>query len=241
MAMKILITRPEPDASDLALKLVSRGYQVLTAPIVDIVQYKDTLINLERISAVITSSKNGIRALANASNDRSTCLYVVGKGSKEEAERIGYKNINVGPGDAKGLCDLVCKQLSPSDDDLLCASGMHQSFDMHKYLISKNFSITKVVLYEVKAKKNFPIKIIRAMKNKEIDALLFYSPRVAELFVKFLKEKNLVKQACNFDVICISKKVAKKIENIGWQRVLIAESPDQSSIFSLLDSVASVG
>ena len=47
MAMKILITRPEPDASDLALKLISRGYQVLKAPIVDIIQYNNNLIKFE--------------------------------------------------------------------------------------------------------------------------------------------------------------------------------------------------
>lgn len=239
--MKILITRPEPDASDLAVKLVSRGYRVLTAPIVDVIQYKNNLINLEKISVVITSSKNGIRSLARVNNNRNICLYVVGKASKEEAERIGYTNIKAGPGDAIGLCKLISKKRSPSNDNLLYISGKHQSFDISSYLISKKFNIKTVILYEVRAKKRFPKKIIQAIENKEIDALLFYSPRVAEIFMKFIQEKNLVNQVKNFDVFCISAKVAKKIENIGCRRILIANSPDQKSIFSLLDSVASIG
>tara|TARA_Y100000590_G_C15699429_1_gene1006285 strand:+ start:946 stop:1671 length:726 start_codon:yes stop_codon:yes gene_type:complete len=241
MVVKILITRPEPDASDLTIKLISKGYKVLKSPIVDIIEYKNNLTDLDNISAVITSSKNGIRSLARANKNRNICLYVVGQASKEEAERIGYTNIRVGPGDAIGLCDLICDKLSPSHDDLIYISGRHQSFDISGYLISKKFNIKKVVLYEVKAKKDFPKKIIEAIKNNEIDALLFYSPRVAEIFVEFIQEKNLANQVKNFDVFCISAKVAKKIENVGWRRVLIANYPDQKSIFSLLDSVASIG
>lgn len=239
--MKVLVTRPEPDATMVAKELRSRGHDPLIAPLVDVVEYQYSLPKAQQISACIVTSRNGIRALSRATDYRKFLLYVVGSGTEEEAKANGYTKIIVGPGDASGLCKKICKELSPDEGPLIHISGMHVSYDICDELSRYGYDAERIVLYDIKPKPELPYVAAKAFREKELDAILLFSPRIAHIFVKLVCDAGLQENAIHFDVFCLSRNVAETVRKLNWRKVYISKAPNQISILSLLGVSTRIG
>ena len=83
--MKILLTRPERDSKKLALKIEKLKHTIEIAPLIRIIKIKSNEdINVNNFSAIIFTSKNGIRYLGNSSL-REKLIFTVGDGTYIEA------------------------------------------------------------------------------------------------------------------------------------------------------------
>src|SRR5204862_7611070 len=79
--MRVLITRPEREATALATALGQRGHVAVIAPLfrLDILHPPgDFAAALASCQAVLLTSANGVRALAEASEQRSSPIFAVG-------------------------------------------------------------------------------------------------------------------------------------------------------------------
>src|SRR5690606_34319874 len=63
--MRVLVTRPEPDARQEADALRARGYEPVLAPLLDIEFLKGVSLDLDGAQAVVITSRNALRALAD--------------------------------------------------------------------------------------------------------------------------------------------------------------------------------
>ena len=73
--MRVLVTRPEPDASDEVEALASRGHEGVKAPLLIIEPVKNVALELDTAQALIVTSRNALRALATHSDlDRARKL-----------------------------------------------------------------------------------------------------------------------------------------------------------------------
>ena len=91
--MRILVTRPEPDASLTAERLRAMGYEVLVAPMLETVFSTEPLDDVSNADLVVTS-RNGVRALAKLASSEvleATTLYTVGDATAELARDVGFK------------------------------------------------------------------------------------------------------------------------------------------------------
>jgi uroporphyrinogen-III synthase len=66
---------------------------------------------------------------------------------------------------------------------------------------------------------------------QHVTKILFYSARTAEVFASLVGKLDLT--GCQ--ALCISQKTAEKLSSLKWKDILIAQKPDEESLFSLLN------
>ena len=79
--MRVLVTRPRPDADRTAAELSARGHAHLVAPLFKVVIDADARIDLAGVQAVLVTSANGARALAAVTDRRDIHVLAVGDAS----------------------------------------------------------------------------------------------------------------------------------------------------------------
>ena len=107
--MRVLITRPESEATALAVALAGRGHATVIAPLFGLQFLRppaDFAAALASCQAVLVTSANGARALAEASEQRSKPVYAVGDTTAATAEGLGFTNVVSAAGDSRALAAL---------------------------------------------------------------------------------------------------------------------------------------
>jgi uroporphyrinogen-III synthase len=101
--MRLLVTRPEPDASRQADKLRAMGHDPVLAPLMTIQPIPDASLQLEGAQALIVTSRNALRAIATRpelERARKLPLYAVGDATAREAAALGFARLSPGLGPA---------------------------------------------------------------------------------------------------------------------------------------------
>src|SRR6187200_345758 len=96
VVMRVLITRPEREATALAQALAERGHQAVLAPLFRLQVLcppDDFPATLSASQAVLITSVNGARALAEANEQRSKPIFAVGDTTAATAEGLGFTNV----------------------------------------------------------------------------------------------------------------------------------------------------
>jgi len=99
--MRLLVTRPEPDASRQAEKLRELGHEPILAPLMTIETISGVPLHLDQAQALIVTSRNALRAIAarpELNEARDFPLYAVGEATAREAAELGFPTIVAGPG-----------------------------------------------------------------------------------------------------------------------------------------------
>ena len=68
--MRVLVTRPEDDARETAVRLKALGHEPILAPLISIRFIDGPDIDLAGVQALIATSSNGVRALARRTSRR---------------------------------------------------------------------------------------------------------------------------------------------------------------------------
>ena len=231
--MTILITRSEVESSRAIIELGAMGYAVLAVPLVEIIERETTSLNFEKVAAIIVTSRNGVRALSRAVSCRDLPLFAVGTGTAAEAAIAGHSNITIGPGDVRGLTDALTQRLRPSDGPLIYASGLHVASDLSGDLLALGYDIKRVVLYEAREEKKLPKAINKELRKHHIASVVFFSSRIASIFVTLVERAGLSGSLADVEAVCMSEKVAATISPQDWKRVLIAENKTQESLLDV--------
>src|SRR5262249_49265467 len=124
-AMRLLVTRPEPDGERTAERLRARGHDVVVAPLlrVDAVDFEFTE---ETVSAVGLTSANAARAVArHRARDALTALpaFAVGGHTAEAARVAGFADIRSADGARDHLIRLIAASAGSVGGPLLYLAG----------------------------------------------------------------------------------------------------------------------
>jgi uroporphyrinogen-III synthase len=76
--MRVLVTRPQPDALETANMLIARGHQPIVAPLVRVNYHDGPEIDLSGVQAILATSANGVRALSRRLARRDLPVFAVG-------------------------------------------------------------------------------------------------------------------------------------------------------------------
>ena len=156
--MRVLITRPEREATTLATALAQRGHVPVIAPLfrLEILHPPATFAtDLSECQAILLSSANGARALAEASEQRGKPILAVGDTTASTAEGLGFVSVVSAAGDGRALADLARKRLDPKAGPLQHVSGVDIAQDFAAALAPDGFEVRRVALYE--ARREFPL------------------------------------------------------------------------------------
>ena len=148
--MRLLVTRPEPDATRQAEILAARGHEPVVAPLLLIEPATETTLDLDGAQALIVTSRNALRALA-AHPDRAAALrlplFAVGEATAKAATELGFAKVTAGPGTGEELSRLIAGTLDPKAGALVHLAGETVAFDMKAALQAKGFALKQPVLY----------------------------------------------------------------------------------------------
>lgn len=233
--VSVLITRPHPWNVQLAATLEAEGYTPLDAPLL---RAEPVVVPRPLVTSplVLLTSRMALQNCAVRKSELADLLprscYCVGDKTAEEARAFGFTDVHSAQGDAKELAQLVLAQgpLNP----ILHLCGEEPSLEPKASLTAAGRAFHRWPIYRIVETSGLAPEVETALKERQIAAALFYSPRTARVFVRHIQEKGL--QSCCQSLIGIglSKAVADVLSDLVFKRVVCAEAPSEAA---LLDSL----
>jgi uroporphyrinogen-III synthase len=227
--MRLIITRPEEDASLLADKLTRLGHIGIVMPLLAIKPRPDVKIPDWPWQAICVTSANAVRAITYPDPLKAITLYCVGPQSLAEARHQGFTRASAHGPDVTSLSAYISSHLKPENGPLLYLSGAEVSADLAGKLRGKGFTIHREVVYD--AVPTAPANLAAELSGA--DGILLYSPRTAQHWLMALKQQLLIDLAANIMHFCLSANVATILPK--HFRRSIAESPDELGMLTTLD------
>jgi len=238
--MRVLITRPEREATALAQALGARGHSPVIAPLFRLQVLHppdDFTASLADCQAVLITSANGARALAEASEQRSKPIFAVGDTTAATAEGLGFGTVTSASGDAASLSDLVRQRLDPANGPLLHVSGA----DVTGELAPEGFETRRVVLYEAREVEALPDSARAALEARALDVATFFSPRASEAFVRLVAQATLADTCRSITAVAISPAAAQPLAGLPFAGTVAAERPTRQAVLDEIDRLPPPG
>ena len=235
--MRLLVTRPEPDATRTAEALVALGHTPILCPMLDIVREPPRPLPA-KCQAIAATSANAIRALAahpDVSAVRNLPLFAVGDRSAVEARRAGFAGARSAGGGLPELCGMIVADLDPADGPILYAAGDVQSGDLAADLGAAGFTVATEILYRSVARPRLSEEAVAALRSGGVDGVLLFSARSAEAFVGALAADGLSPLPDTVSAFALSEQAAAPLAGALHGAVRSAARPEQIALFALLE------
>lgn len=233
--MRIVVTRPEGDASPLRAKLEALGHDVVMAPMLTIVPRPNIAIPDRPWQALAVTSANGIRALPDLSLLKSLPVLTVGPQSLKAARDAGFAHAEAHGGDIDGLARHIRGTLNPQDGPILYLSGAATAGDLESQLASAGFDCLRLILYDAVPATSMGAAA-DALLDRNVDAVLLYSPRTARIWCALTEKMKLGAEAALPCYLCLSRNVAAVLPET-WRRKA-AQTPDETAMLRQLEQLA---
>ena len=215
--MRLLVTRPLPEATATAGALRARGHIVLVSPMLHIRPVRFALPET-RMQAVAVTSLNGVRALKRVMDSRRFAgnVFAVGPSTADATQAAGFGNV-LTPDPAGGvavLADFILTRARPEGGEIVPIAGADMAGDLAGTLRRAGLQARAVT----------------------VDAVLLYSARTAQAFFRCVDRLGADHMPGDTRFLCLSDAVAAMIpDDIDRRAVAIAERPDEPALFALLE------
>ncbi len=229
--MTVLITRALADAQQTAALLHLQQINTLIDPLIAVEFLKSTL-DVSGFDDVIFTSKNGVRSFCQNYNHRHATAWCVGDKTANLAQESGFETVYSAHGNADNLAVLITQKTSKKP---MLRINQNQNKDpLFDHLTSYGYTLQLLTLYRIIEQTSFSQKTIQALKEKNIQHLLCYSPKSAELLHKNLVASNLQDACSMITVWCISKGTANALGDLEFNDIIIAENPNEEALLTPL-------
>lgn len=239
--MHLIVTRPQPDAEELQRTLEVRGHRVSVAPLLDIRMGPQRPIANRPYQAVLITSANGARALAEhpaRARLLSKLVFAVGPQSRAAAVAVGFPGVVQAGGDVGSVIARVQQDLDPAVGPILYLSGEETSGDLEAVLKKTGFEVDRLIMYAAVPAVHLPAPLIGIIKRRVAEGVLLYSRRTAKVWVECIVAADLEPYMDAITHFCFSAAVASAIPS-GWQ-VRIAVSASEQAMLDLIEDAAQV-
>jgi len=226
----VLVTRPEPGASETAARLTALGRSVLRAPMLTIRPRPLAVAGLPQ--AVLVTSGNAIPALPAAL--RACPLLAVGDATAARAGEAGFAQVHSAGRDAAALAALASRLCRPGAGTLLLASGAGQGLPLAAALRGAGFRVRRRVAYAAVPVAELPAEAAAALRAGTVAAALFFSAETARAFVNLIGHSPAKGLSANLDAFALSPAVARALGPLPWRSIRVASHPNQDELLKLL-------
>lgn len=239
--MRVLIIRPEREATALATALAERGHTPVIAPLFRLEFLHppaEFSAALAACQAVLLTSANGARALAEASEQRGRPILAVGDTTAGTAEGLGFSAVTSAAGDGAALAELVRRRLKPADGPLLHVSGREVAVDLGALLQPAGFEVKRFALYDAREETALPDSARAALEARALDVVTFFSPRAASVFATMVEDAGLAANLRDVTAIAISPAALAPAAGLPFKAVVAAERPSRQAVLDEIDRLA---
>jgi uroporphyrinogen-III synthase len=233
----VLVTRPQPDADELAKKLRKENFDVIIDPIFTI-EFSATAPEENNCQALFATSRNAIRALCRIDTIKrfsNAPLFVVGEETEEMARQAGFKMVHAADHSAHSLAGLIAAACSPKQGPLLYLSGKTRKPELETELASLGFRINIWEGYSMRPPPAFKKETIDALREKQIGAVMLFSERASTHFLQLAMP--LGDEALRHPTyICLSPQVAKPLMRKG----LSTAAPSSPRLHAMIEMLPGI-
>lgn len=235
--MRILVTRPEPEASQLKTILETEGCEVVVEPLMTVSFEDADAIETEGVQAVIATSRNGLRALARRAellDLRSLPLFAVGRATANEARRLRFEHIVVGPGTASDLVPVIAASLDPSSGIVLHLAGDVVAGDIAGELEQQGFRVDQPVIYRQVPAQELSPAVVQGLRARSFDGVILMSPRTADTWVRLVIAAGLQERVRSLMHYCLSAAVAARLRRLNSPPTAVPDTPSLEEMLDLI-------
>lgn len=235
--MRALITRPIDDAEQIASALKARGIEPVFEPLLAVSPVPGMTLDLAGVQALLVTSRNGVRALADATPRRDIPVYTVGDATAQTAREHGFQTVESAEGDAEALARLVIAKLDPKGGALVHAAGQAVAGDLSGRLSDRGFTVRREVLYQASPATELSDPTRGLLVSGALDFALFFSPRTAQTFSSLVTDAGLAETCKKVAAVCLSNAIASRLVSLPWRSVVTAERPDLQALLAAIDGL----
>lgn len=239
--MRLLVTRPEPDALKLRAALEERGHEATVEPLLTVSFDGADPVDLEGVQALIATSRNGIRALRShrqLAEARRLPLFAVGRATAQEARAIGFETVITGAGTAGQLAAHIVSVADPAAGLILHLAGDTLAGDLKGELELQGFRVVQPVVYRMQPARALSEDAVEQLAVGEIEGVILMSPRTASIYAALMRRQGLAAVARGLVHFCLSAAVSRRLEPLGPVRCEVAETPSLEEMLALIDGAA---
>jgi uroporphyrinogen-III synthase len=233
--MKILITRPEPDATATAERLIGLGYDCLSLPVTEIVATGNA-IPVDTFTAILATSANAFRMMAGADIARlsSIRLHCVGEKTAKIARDLGFGSIRTAGGSGTKLVSDI-KAHYPTPARFLYLTGSPRKPMVEAELQQAGYQVTSLEVYKAQPVDVWPgAKII---SFTDIDVALHFSRASVEALLVLAEQSGVLFKLKSLQHLCLSEDVAFPLHAIHCPRVACSKEATEQSLLALIASI----
>jgi len=233
--VRLLLTRPEPDAQRTADALRRRGHTVVVAPLMRIEVLADAEIGAGPWAAIMITSANAAHAVVAHRRKRaleSLPVFAVGERSAQAMREAGFADVSSADGGVGDLAQLVSERMTPGSA-LLYLAGAERAGDLAAKLATRHFAVQTAVVYRAVAVDDLPSAAAGALA-KDIEGVLHYSRRTAEAYVDAARAAGMLESALKPAQFCLSAQIAEPLAQAGAATIHVAPRPAEAAMIELL-------
>jgi uroporphyrinogen-III synthase len=230
--VRLLVTRPEPDASETAARLNALNIETVVDPLLIAETLTTTLPPADGFSALAVTSANALRAL----HDRGDLprllklpLYAIGDRTAAVAREFGFAEVVSAGGDFGDLVALLAR--AGIAGPVLYPAAKQQAGDLAKALSPHGVMVITVPVYAMTP----AARLDSATDFRALDGALFYSRRTAQTFVSLAARAE---ERTRLGMLCLSEAVAEPLIAAHFVRVSLADYPSEEAMMALALSFA---
>ncbi|MFT8418392.1 MAG: uroporphyrinogen-III synthase [Acetobacter sp.] len=232
----VIITRPEPGLGETALAVAGLGWVPVPAPALHVRPCPVGSLPGQPAALLLTSGQ--AVAMAASSVPLSVPVFAVGDRTAQKATQAGFTIVKSAQGNAQALVSLLVRHGAPDRGPLLLFSGAGQGLELAAALRGHGFRVVRRVVYRTQPVRGFSLSVAQALEAGEIAAILFFSARSAQSWLRCVPGGGLSGQVRALRAIVISDEVAKTLRLAGWRGpVSVAATPDAPAMLAALGAV----
>jgi uroporphyrinogen-III synthase len=235
--MRLLVTRPQPDAERTVAALTRRGHQVAEVALLRLEFVADAELGHGPWSAVVVTSANALRAVEAHPRGAALLrlpLFAVGRRTAAAARAAGFLDVTAAGGDVQELA--TCLRAWAGRDPLLYLAGEDRSSDLAGALAADGRVVHTAVVYRAVKTDEFPPAIATALAAGQFDGVLHFSRRSVEAYLDCARAAALLDQALATAHYCLSAQIAAPLAAAGAKAIRIAVRPEEAALLELIDA-----
>lgn len=235
----MLVTRPEPDASETAARLGALGIEGMPCPLLVHETLPASLPEPGGFAAMALTSTNALRALRERGlleRYLKLPVYAVGSRTAAAAKALGFRSVTHADGGFSALAELLAH--TPLKGPIFYPAARELAGDLAKSLAPFGRMVITAEVYAMNPVEALPLTAAGGFATGSISAVLLYSKRTAETFVRLADAHIDRLERRDIGMLCLSEAVAEPLVDAHFVRVSLAEQPSEQAMMGLALSFA---
>lgn len=238
MKRRVLVTRPEPGASETVARLEALGFETVVLPLTHIVPLDaGPAPDPHAVDAVAVTSVNALRHASPAMLAALSAkpVFAVGDATAEAARQSGFAFVTSAAGTAIDLAAAIETRM-PIRSHILHLAGRERTGGFAEALYDRGFSVRVIEVYGAEKVSYITDFLIETFAGRRIWGCPVLSTRGAVFLNELVANRELSHTFEETRFFCISRKVAQVLEPTVGDRASVSDKPTEDSVMVLLSS-----